>query len=140
MVAVYRWLRILFDDAKGPILLSLILIVWHPKIWEAANRLTSDLWFTGLVGVFMFLLYSGWRNNMAKNLTLGLLVFMATSTRTNGVFLVVPWVLLIWQENPKFQGVACEWKFVIGNSIRRFVRTAGFEKRPWTWASLHRYA
>ena len=104
MVAVYRWLRILFDDAKGPILLSLILIVWHPKIWEAANRLTSDLWFTGLVGVFMFLLYSRWRNNMAKNLTLGLLVFMATSTRTNGVFLVVPWVLLIWQENPKFQG------------------------------------
>ena len=87
-----------------PVLLSLILVIWHPKIWEAANRLTSDLWFAGLAGVFMFLLYSQWRHSLAKNLTLGLLVFMATSTRTNGVFLLVPWVLLVWQENPKFYG------------------------------------
>jgi len=87
-----------------PVMLSLVLVIWHPKIWEAANRLTSDLRFAGLAGVFMFLLYSQWRNSLAKNLTLGLLVFMATSTRTNGVFLLVPWVLLVWQENPKFYG------------------------------------
>ncbi len=104
MVAVYRWFRLLFEDRMLPVLLSLILVIWHPKIWEAANRLTSDLWFAGLAGVFMYLLYSSWRNNLAKNITLGLLVFMATSTRTNGVFLLVPWVLLVWQENPKFYG------------------------------------
>jgi hypothetical protein len=104
MVAVYRWFRLLFEDRMVPVMLSLVLVIWHPKIWEAANRLTSDLWFAGLAGVFMFLLYSQWRNSLAKNLTLGLLVFMATSTRTNGVFLLVPWVLLVWQENPKFYG------------------------------------
>ena len=104
MVAVYRWFRLLFEDRMLPVLLSLILVIWHPKIWEAANRLTSDLWFAGLAGVFMYLLYSSWRNNLAKNITLGLWVFMATSTRTNGVFLLVPWVLLVWQENPKFYG------------------------------------
>ena len=104
MVAVYRWFRLLFEDRMVPVMLSLVLVIWHPKIWEAANRLTSDLWFAGLAGVFMYLLYSSWRNNLAKNITLGLLVFMATSTRTNGVFLLVPWVLLVWQENPKFYG------------------------------------
>ena len=104
MVAVYRWFRLLFEDRMVPVMLSLVLVIWHPKIWEAANRLTSDLWFAGLAGVFMFLLYSQWRHSLAKNLTLGLLVFMATSTRTNGVFLLVPWVLLVWQENPKFYG------------------------------------
>ena len=104
MVAVYRWFRLLFEDRMVPVMLSLVLVIWHPKIWEAANRLTSDLWFAGLAGVFMYLLYSSWRNNLAKNITLGLLVFMATSTRTNGVFLLLPWVLLVWQENPKFYG------------------------------------
>lgn len=104
MVAVYRWFRLLFEDRMLPVLLSLILVIWHPKIWEAANRLTSDLWFAGLAGVFMYLLYASWRNNVAKNFTLGLLVFMATSTRTNGVFLLVPWVILVWQENPRFYG------------------------------------
>ena len=104
MVAVYRWFRLLFEYRMVPVMLSLVLVIWHPKIWEAANRLTSDLWFAGLAGVFMYLLYSSWRNNLAKNITLGLLVFMATSTRTNGVFLLVPWVLLVWQENPKFYG------------------------------------
>ena len=102
MVAVYRWFRLLFDDRSLPVLMSLILVIWHPKIWEAANRLTSDLWFAGLAGVFMFLLYSQWRSGLAKNLTLGLLIFLATSTRTNGVFLLIPWVLRVWQENPKF--------------------------------------
>ena len=104
MVAVYRWFRLLFDDKLVPVMLSLVLVIWHPKIWEAANRLTSDLWFAGLAGVFMFLLYSPWKTVLAKNLTLGLLVFMATSTRTNGIFLLVPWVLLVWQENPRFYG------------------------------------
>ena len=104
MVAVYRWFRLLFEDRMVPVMLSLVLVIWHPKIWEAANRLTSDLWFAGLAGVFMYLLYTSWRNNLAKNITLGLLVFMATSTRTNGVFLLLPWVLLVWQENPKFYG------------------------------------
>ena len=103
-----RLLNIKFEGNRNKILLAFVLIAWHPKIWEAADRLSSDLWFTGLVILFFYALNVEFKAGWTKILTLCLLVLVATATRSNGVFLVAAWLIqefLVWQQSGKSEGL-----------------------------------
>ena len=79
------------------LLLLGIVIVWNPKIWEAADRLQSDLFFAALVMLFWWVWWQDGGNTFIRWILLGGLVFWATLTKTNGVLLLVPilWSLLL---------------------------------------------
>lgn len=70
-----------------------IVIVWNPKIWEAADRLQSDLFFAALVMLFWWVWWQDGGNTFIRWILLGGLVFWATLTKTNGVLLLVP---ILW--------------------------------------------
>lgn len=103
-----KLLNIKFEGNTNKILLAFVLIAWHPKIWEAADRLSSDLWFTGLVILFFYGLNVEFKAGWTKILTLSLLVLVATATRSNGIFLVAAWVIqefLVWRKFGKSEGL-----------------------------------
>ncbi len=101
LVAYLRWLNGVFEGHWGKIFLGFVLLAWHPKIWEAADRLTSDLWFAGLVILFFQTLGTPFKGWISKSLTLSLMVFVATATRSNGVFLIGAWFVWEWLEYRK---------------------------------------
>ena len=96
LVVYLRLLNVLFEGRWGHIFLAFVLIAWHPKFWEAADRITSDLWFTGLVILFFYALLVPFKGWFSRALTLSLLVLVATATRSNGVFLLAAWVVFEW--------------------------------------------
>lgn len=104
LVVFLKLLNHVFQGNWSKIFLAFVLIAWHPKIWEAADRLTSDLWFTALVVLFfhaLFLPFKGW---LSRTSTLSLLVLIATATRSNGVFLLGAWVIndfINWKRDGK---------------------------------------
>lgn len=98
LLAYLRWLNGVFEEKWGKIFLGFVLLAWHPKIWEAADRLTSDLWFAGLVILFFQCLNTPFKGWISRALTLSLLVFVATATRSNGVFLIAAWFVSEWLE------------------------------------------
>lgn len=99
-LAGWRWMKNIFSGRLDLAGIAFMMIVWHPKFWEAADRLTSDLWFSGLILVFFYLLNEKWKNVFVRSISLGLILFMATVTRTNGIFLLPVWVLFEWQRHP----------------------------------------
>lgn len=101
LLAYLRWLNGVFEGHWGKIFLGFVLIAWHPKIWEAADRLNSDLWFTALVILFFYALNTHFKGWLSRALTLSLLVFVASATRSNGVFLVGAWFVSEWVEYRK---------------------------------------
>ena len=105
LVAYLRWLNRVFDGHWGKIFLAFVLVAWHPKIWEAADRLTSDLWFAGLVILFFQTLGTPFKGWISKSLTLSLLVFVATATRSNGIFLIGAWFVWEWLDYRKTESV-----------------------------------
>lgn len=98
LVVYLRLLNVLFEGRWGYIFLAFALIVWHPKFWEAADRITSDLWFTSLVILFFYALLVPFKGWFSRALTLSLLVLVATATRSNGVFLLAAWAFFEWMD------------------------------------------
>ena len=96
LLAYLRLLNGVFAGHWGKIFLGFVLIAWHPKIWEAADRLNSDLWFTGLVILFFYTLVTPFKGWLSKALTLSLFVFVASASRSNGVFLIAAWFIHEW--------------------------------------------
>ncbi len=103
-IAGWRWMKNIFCGRLDLAGIAFTMIVWHPKFWEAADRLNSDLWFSGLIWFFFYLLNEKWKNVFIRSLSLGLILFMATATRTNGIFLLPVWVLFEWQRHPYILG------------------------------------
>ena len=98
LVVYLKSLNLEFKGHWGKIFLTFVLVAWHPKFWEAADRLTSDLWFTGLVILFFHALSMDFKGLWSRILTLSLLVLLATATRSNGFFLFGAWVVYEWME------------------------------------------
>lgn len=101
LLAYLRLLNGVFEGHWGKIFLGFVLIAWHPKIWEAADRLNSDLWFTGLVILFFYTLVTPFKGWLSKALTLSLFVFVASASRSNGVFLIAAWFVWEWVDYRK---------------------------------------
>lgn len=96
LLAYLRLLNGVFEGHWGKIFLGFVLIAWHPKIWESADRLNSDLWFSALVILFFYALNTSFKGWLSRALTLSLLIFVASASRSNGVFLVAAWFVAEW--------------------------------------------
>ncbi len=72
------------------LLIIAILVLWNPKIWEASDRLQSDLFFASLVMFFWSVWWTDNGSKWVRWLLLVVLVFWATLTKTNGVLLLLP--------------------------------------------------
>lgn len=105
---IWEWVVSFFGEKKFWALLVLLLVIWHPKFIEAADRLTSDLWFTSLILLFLHFLNREWINAWMKIVLLALIVFLATSTRTNGIFLLPMWFVFEW----KRAGIQGVWQWI----------------------------
>ena len=72
------------------LLIIAVTVLWNPKVWEASDRLQSDLFFASLVMFFWSVWWNEGGSKWVRWILLTVLVFWATLTKSNGVLLLLP--------------------------------------------------